>query len=99
MDYPLSLFAFPHLTRLTTPVYAASWPTHVRPTGEGGGLSRRFFPTSFTHHAIAYSSPASWESASPSPVPFRGSCFTPGLHPPAATPQRLIACLYGRWDY
>ena len=34
-----------------------------------------------------------------SPVPFRGSCFTTGLHPPAATPQRRIACLYKRWSY
>ena len=34
-----------------------------------------------------------------SPVPFRGSCFTTGLHLPAATPQRRIACLYKRWSY
>ena len=34
-----------------------------------------------------------------SPVPFRGSCFTTGLHPPAATPQRRIACLSKRWSY
>src|SRR5215218_7996988 len=26
-------------------------------------------------------------------IPFRGSSFTAGLHPPAATPQGLIACL------
>jgi len=31
-----------------------------------------------------------------SPVPFRGSCFTSGLHLPDATPQGLIACLYKR---
>src|SRR5882724_5858262 len=31
-----------------------------------------------------------------SPVPFRGSFFTSGLHPPDATPQRLTACLYKR---
>jgi hypothetical protein len=29
-------------------------------------------------------------------VPFRASSFTPGLHPPGATAQRLIACLYRR---
>jgi hypothetical protein len=29
-------------------------------------------------------------------VPFRGSCFTSGLHPPDATPQGLNACLYRR---
>jgi hypothetical protein len=34
-----------------------------------------------------------------SPVPFRGSYFTSGLHPPDATPQRLIACLYRRWGF
>jgi hypothetical protein len=28
-----------------------------------------------------------------SPVPFRGSCFTVGLHPLDATPQWLIPCL------
>jgi hypothetical protein len=33
------------------------------------------------------------------PVPVRGSSFTAGLHPPAATPQGLIACLYKRWSY
>jgi hypothetical protein len=33
------------------------------------------------------------------PVPFRGSSFTSGLHPPEATPQRLIASLYRRWDF
>src|SRR5262245_62363570 len=27
------------------------------------------------------------------PVPFRGSSFTSGLHPPDATPQRLIVYL------
>ena len=34
-----------------------------------------------------------------SPVPFRGSYFTPGLHPPDATPQRLIAYLYRQWSF
>ncbi len=34
-----------------------------------------------------------------SPVPFRGSYFTSGLHPPDATPQRLTAYLYRRWDF
>ena len=34
-----------------------------------------------------------------SPVPFRGSYFTSGLHPPDATPQRLIACLYRLWRF
>jgi hypothetical protein len=29
-----------------------------------------------------------------SPVPFRASYFTPGLHLPGATAQRLVACLY-----
>jgi hypothetical protein len=29
-----------------------------------------------------------------SPVPFRGSYFTSGLHPPDATPQRLTTCWY-----
>src|SRR6266508_3682298 len=29
-------------------------------------------------------------------VPFRASYFTPGLHPPGATAQGLIACLYRR---
>ena len=33
------------------------------------------------------------------PVPFRGSSFTAGEHPPAATPQGRIACLYKRWSY
>jgi hypothetical protein len=32
-------------------------------------------------------------------VPFRGSYFTSGLHPPDATPQRLIACLYRPWGF
>ena len=34
-----------------------------------------------------------------SPVPFRGSYFTSGLHPPDATPQRLIAYLYRQWSF
>src|SRR5688500_17926958 len=34
-----------------------------------------------------------------SPVPFRGSYFTSGLHPPDATPQRLTACLYRQWGF
>src|SRR5262249_24765188 len=34
-----------------------------------------------------------------SPVPFRASYFTSGLHPPDATAQRLIACLYRLWSY
>src|SRR5215204_4688902 len=33
------------------------------------------------------------------PVPFRGSSFISGLHPPDATPQRLTAYLYRRWDF
>ena len=33
------------------------------------------------------------------PVPFTGSCFTTGLHPPVATPQRCVGCLYTRRDY
>src|SRR5262249_13789176 len=32
-------------------------------------------------------------------LPFRDSCFTAGLHPPAATSQRCIALLLGQWDY
>jgi hypothetical protein len=34
-----------------------------------------------------------------SPVPFRGSYFTPTVHPAGATPQRLIACWYRRWCF
>jgi hypothetical protein len=34
-----------------------------------------------------------------SPVPFRASYFTSGVHPPDATAQRLIACLYRRWRF
>jgi len=34
-----------------------------------------------------------------SPVPFRGSSFTSGLHPPGATPQGLNACLYRHWGF
>ena len=34
-----------------------------------------------------------------SPLPFRASYFTSGLHPPDATAQRLIAYLYKRWSY
>jgi hypothetical protein len=34
-----------------------------------------------------------------SPVPFRGSSFTSGLHPPDATPQGLTACWYRQWDF
>lgn len=34
-----------------------------------------------------------------SPVPFRGSSFTSSLHPPDATPQRLIVCLYRLWGF
>jgi hypothetical protein len=34
-----------------------------------------------------------------SPVPFRGSYFTSGLHPPGATPQGLNACLYRHWGF
>jgi hypothetical protein len=34
-----------------------------------------------------------------SPVPFRGSSFTPGLHPPGTTPQGLNACLYRHWGF
>jgi hypothetical protein len=33
-----------------------------------------------------------------SPVPFRSSSFTLGVHPPSATLQRLIACLYRPWS-
>ena len=33
------------------------------------------------------------------PVPFRGSYFTAGLHPPTATPQRRPAGLYQRGGY
>jgi hypothetical protein len=32
-------------------------------------------------------------------VPFRGSFFTPRVHPLGATPQRLIAYLYRLWDF
>jgi hypothetical protein len=32
-------------------------------------------------------------------VPFRGSYFTSGLHPPDATPQRLIVYLYRQWRF
>jgi hypothetical protein len=34
-----------------------------------------------------------------SPVPFRGSYFTAGLHPPAATPQGLPTRLFGSGNY
>jgi hypothetical protein len=34
-----------------------------------------------------------------SPVLFRGSSFTSGLHPPGATPQGLNACLYRHWGF
>jgi len=34
-----------------------------------------------------------------SPVPFRGSYFTAGLHPPVATPQRRMPCLYRSWGF
>jgi hypothetical protein len=34
-----------------------------------------------------------------SPVPFRASYLTSGLHPPDATAQRLAAYWYRRWDF
>jgi hypothetical protein len=34
-----------------------------------------------------------------SPVPFRASYFTSGLHPPDATPQRLTAYWYRQWRF
>jgi Haloacid dehalogenase-like hydrolase len=34
-----------------------------------------------------------------SPVPFRGSSFTSGVHPPDATPQRLTAYWYRQWGF
>jgi len=34
-----------------------------------------------------------------SPVPFRASYFTPGVHPPGATAQGLTAYLYKRWSF
>src|SRR5262249_20211720 len=34
-----------------------------------------------------------------SPLPFRASYFTSGLHPPDATAQRLTTYLYKRWSY
>src|SRR5262245_8331005 len=41
------MFAFPHMARSCYFLaYAASWPTHVRPTGEGVAIYRRSFPTS-----------------------------------------------------
>jgi hypothetical protein len=33
------------------------------------------------------------------PVPFRGSYFTLGLHPPSATPQGLTSYWYRGWDF
>jgi hypothetical protein len=33
------------------------------------------------------------------PVPFRGSYFTLGLHPPSATPQGLTVFWYRRWTF
>jgi hypothetical protein len=33
------------------------------------------------------------------PVPFRASSFSPGVHPPGATAQRPIACLYRPWRF
>src|SRR5262249_10085304 len=67
--------------------------------GRGVDFPKVFSPLRATHHVTSQSSLASWESASPSPVPFRGSCFTTGLHPPEVTPQRLVARLYGRQSY
>jgi hypothetical protein len=34
-----------------------------------------------------------------SPLPFRASFLTLGLHPPNASAQRLTACLYKLWDF
>jgi hypothetical protein len=34
-----------------------------------------------------------------SPVPFRASYLTAGLHPPAASAQRCKEHLYALWDY
>src|SRR5262245_39460436 len=43
--------------------------------------------------------PGLLDPALPAPVPFRGSSVTAGVHPPAATPQRLGFCLYRRPRY
>ena len=58
-----------------------------------GVISRRFFVPSFTHHVILSQARHLGGLHRASPVPFRGSYFTSRLHPPDATPQRLIACL------
>src|SRR2546425_11342416 len=63
-----------------------------------GGVSRRSKSASFALTLLPLSQ--AWHLGGlhrAAPVPFRASSFTPGLHPPGATAQRLAAYLYRRW--
>jgi hypothetical protein len=66
----------------------------------GGTLSRRLNPTLFalTMRPLSQARPLGGLHRA-SPVPFRASYFTPGLHPPGATAQRLTAYWYRQWDF
>ena len=70
--------------------YPRSWPSKKRPTGDGGGLSRRQKPAWFglTMRSLSQASLLG-RLGRASRVPFRGSYLTTGFHPPAATPQGL----------
>ena len=63
-------------------------------TWQGGAFPEGFYPLRW--HSPCPSNTLPGLSAAlhrASPVPFRGSCFTTGLHPPAAKPQRCVGPL------
>src|SRR5262249_53811166 len=64
------------------------------------GLSCRLKPTSFelTMPFLSQARPLGGLHRA-SPLLFRASYFTSGLHPPDAAAQRLTTYLYKRWSY
>lgn len=78
---------------VATPTYAGYWCGR-------GHFSRRLKPASLelTMPPLCQARPVGGLRHA-SPIPFRASCFTAGLHPPAATAQRHTGCLYNLWDY
>jgi hypothetical protein len=81
------------------------WSVSLTPTYAGylrgrGTISRRLNPASCYSPCSFFVKPgflAALHRASP--VPFRASCFTSGLHPPPATAQQRTDYLYSRWSY
>src|SRR5437762_3624434 len=82
------------------PVYPWVHPRSCRMLRGRGGVSRRSKSASFELTMLPLSQ--AWHLGGlhhAAPVPFRSSSFTAGLHPPAATLQRLAAYLYRRWGF